>query len=141
MANRRNLLLVLINLPFALVGGVVIAFVTGTTLSVGSLVGFVTIFGITLRNSMLILSHYEHLVSVEGETWGADTAVRGTSERLAPILMTALVTALAILWRLPVGHRATRSKAHGDRHSRRSRDLHSSQSPDDANPGTPLRPI
>jgi CzcA family heavy metal efflux pump len=97
MGNYRSLLLVLINLPFALVGGVLAAFITGGKLSIGSLVGFVTIFGITLRNSMLMLSHYEHLVSMEGAAWGVDTAVRGASERLAPILMTALVTALAML--------------------------------------------
>jgi len=95
--GSRSLLLILVNLPFALVGGVLAAFITGTTLSIGSLVGFVTIFGITLRNSMLMLSHYEHLVSVEGATWGLETAIRGASERLAPILMTALVTALAML--------------------------------------------
>ncbi len=97
MGHSRNLVLVLLNLPFALVGGILAAFLTGITLSIGSLVGFVTIFGITLRNSMLMLSHYEHLVSVEGAIWGLETAVRGASERLAPILMTALVTALAML--------------------------------------------
>lgn len=97
MENYRNLLLVLVNLPFALVGGVLVVFAFGGGLSLGSLVGFVTIFGITLRNSMLMISHYEHLVSVEGMTWGLEAAVRGASERLAPILMTALVTALGLL--------------------------------------------
>ena len=97
MANYRNLLLVLMNLPFALVGGVLVVFMTGVGLSLGSLVGFVTIFGITLRNSMLMISHYEHLTSVEGMTWGLEAAIRGASERLAPILMTALVTALGML--------------------------------------------
>jgi CzcA family heavy metal efflux pump len=97
MDNYRNLLLVLVNLPFALVGGILVVFTTGGTLSLGSLVGFVTIFGITLRNSMLMISHYEHLVSVEGMTWGLEAAIRGASERLAPILMTALVTAFGML--------------------------------------------
>jgi len=97
MGNYRNLLLVLLNLPFALVGGVLAALFTGGNLSLGSLVGFVTLFGITLRNSIMLISHYEHLVEVEGMSWGLDTAFRGASERLAPILMTALVTGLGLL--------------------------------------------
>jgi CzcA family heavy metal efflux pump len=97
MGNARNLLLVLVNLPFALVGGVVAAAVTGGDLSLGSLVGFVTLFGITLRNSIMLISHYEHLVEAEGMSWGLQTAMRGASERLAPILMTALVTGLGLL--------------------------------------------
>jgi Cu/Ag efflux pump CusA len=97
MGNYRNLLLVLSNLPFALVGGVLAALATGGNLSLGSLVGFVTLFGITLRNSIMLISHYEHLVEVEGTGWSLDTALRGASERLAPILMTALVTGLGLL--------------------------------------------
>ena len=97
MRNDHNLLLVLLNLPFALVGGVLAAWVTGGYLSLGSLVGFVTLFGITLRNSIMMVSHYEHLVEVEGMTWELDTALRGAAERLAPILMTALVTGLGLL--------------------------------------------
>jgi CzcA family heavy metal efflux pump len=97
MQNYRNLLLVLANLPFALVGGVLIALATGGTLSLGSLVGFVTLFGITLRNSIMLISHYEHLVQGEGEQWNWHTALRGASERLAPITMTALVTGLGLL--------------------------------------------
>lgn len=97
MGNYRNLLLVLANLPFALVGGVLAALLTGGNLSLGSLVGFVTLFGITLRNSIMLISHYEHLVEVESMAWGLDTALRGASERLAPILMTALVTGLGLL--------------------------------------------
>src|SRR5438445_2618385 len=97
MQNYRNLLLVLANLPFALVGGVFVAFTTGGNLSLGSLVGFVTLFGITLRNSIMLISHYEQLVQVEGMDWSWGTALRGASERLSPILMTALVTALGLL--------------------------------------------
>jgi Cu/Ag efflux pump CusA len=97
LTNWRNLLLVLLNLPFALVGGVLAVFAGGGTLSLGAMVGFVTLFGITLRNSIMLISHYEHLVEVEGQVWGYPTAVRGASERLAPILMTALVTALGLL--------------------------------------------
>ena len=95
--NWRNLLLVLANLPFALVGGVLAGFATGGLLSLGSMVGFVTLFGITLRNSIMMISHYEHLVEAEGRSWGAETAVEGAADRLAPILMTSLVTALGLL--------------------------------------------
>ena len=93
----RNLLLILANLPFALVGGVLAVFASGGSLSIGSLVGFVTLFGITMRNSIMLISHYVHLVNVEGSTWNLETAWRGASERLLPILMTAIVTALGLL--------------------------------------------
>ena len=95
--SGRNLLLILSNLPFALVGGVLAVFATGGLLSVGSLVGFVTLFGVTMRNSIMMISHFDHLVREEGLTWGLEAAIRGASERLLPILMTALVTALGLL--------------------------------------------
>ena len=97
LMNARNLLLVLANLPFALVGGVLAVFAGGGMLSLGAMVGFVTLFGITVRNSIMLISHYEHLVAVEGREWGYRTAIDGASERLIPILMTALVTALGLL--------------------------------------------
>ena len=97
LGSARNLLLVAVNLPFALVGGVVALFLSRGELSVGSLVGFVTLFGITLRNSIMMISHYDHLVRVEGFAWGRDAAIRGASERLVPILMTSIVTALGLL--------------------------------------------
>jgi CzcA family heavy metal efflux pump len=97
MGHWRNVLLVLLNLPFALVGGVLGVFASGGELSLGSLVGFVTLFGITLRNSIMLISHYEHLVVTEGMLWDAETALRGAGDRLAPILMTALVTAFGLL--------------------------------------------
>jgi CzcA family heavy metal efflux pump len=97
LGHYRNLLLVLLNLPFALVGGILVVLAMGGRLSIGSMVGFVTLFGITLRNSIMMISHYEHLVSVEGMTWGLEAAIRGASERLAPILMTASVTAFGLL--------------------------------------------
>ena len=59
--------------------------------------GFVTLFGITTRNSIMMISHFEHLVRSEGMAWGLETAMRGASERLIPILMTALVTAIGLL--------------------------------------------
>ena len=97
MHNLPNVLLVLVNLPFALVGGIVAVYFTTDALSIGGLVGFVTLFGITTRNSIMLLSHYEHLVTVESAEWGLATAVRGATERLIPILMTALVTGLGLL--------------------------------------------
>lgn len=97
LMNGRNLLLVLANLPFALMGGVLAVFASGGILSLGAMVGFVTLFGITLRNSIMLISHYEHLIMVEGREWGYRTAIDGASERLAPILMTALVTGLGLL--------------------------------------------
>jgi Cu/Ag efflux pump CusA len=95
--NLRNLSLVLINIPFALMGGVLAAWLGGGYLSLGSIVGFVTLFGITMRNSIMMISHFEHLVADEGMTWGHEAALRGASERLLPILMTATVTALGVL--------------------------------------------
>lgn len=95
--NWRNLLLVLVNLPFALVGGVLAVFGTGGLLTLGSMVGFVTVFGITVRNSILMIAHYEHLVAVEGMPWGAAVAIRGAADRLPPIMMTSLVTGLGLL--------------------------------------------
>ena len=95
--SLRNLALTFLNLPFALVGGVLAVLATGGWLSLGSLVGFVTLFGITLRNSIMLVSHYQHLVDAEGATWSKETATRGAQERLPSILMTALVTALGLL--------------------------------------------
>jgi len=95
--NLHNLLITSINLPFALIGGVIAVVASGGWMSLGSLVGFVTLFGITLRNSIMLVSHYQHLVQVERMPWNADTALRGAAERLPSILMTALVTALGLM--------------------------------------------
>jgi Cu/Ag efflux pump CusA len=95
--SLRRLLLILANLPFALVGGVTVVYMMGGVLDVGSLVGFVTLFGITTRNSIMMVSHWQHLHEVEGLPWGSDLIFRGARERLAPVLMTALVTALGLL--------------------------------------------
>lgn len=96
--NRlRNLTITFLNLPFALIGGVIAVLLTGGWLSLGSLVGFVTLFGITLRNSIMLVSHYQHLVEAENQPWGLDTALRGAAERLPSILMTALVTGLGLM--------------------------------------------
>ncbi len=95
--SPRNLMLVLANLPFALMGGVLAAFLSGGALNLGALVGFVTLFGITTRNSIMLVSHAEHLVLKEGFAWDGATALRAAEERLVPILMTATVTSLALL--------------------------------------------
>ena len=89
--------LVLANLPFSLIGGILAIAITGIGLSLGALVGLVTVFGISARNAILLLAHYEELVSVEGNPWDIPTVLRGAQERLIPILMTAAVTALGLL--------------------------------------------
>ena len=97
IGSLRHTLVTLVNLPFSLVGGVISVLLIGQTLSVGSVVGFITLFGITVRNSIMLISHYQFLVEREQMTWNLDTAIRGAQERLPSILMTALVTALAML--------------------------------------------
>jgi len=89
--------LVFFQLPFALVGGVFTIVLTGGVVSLGSLIGFITVLGIAARNSILLISHYRHLQLFEGEKFGINLVVRGAIERLSPILMTALTTALALL--------------------------------------------
>jgi CzcA family heavy metal efflux pump len=89
--------LVFASLPFALVGGVAAAFLTGGILSLGSLVGFVTVLGIAARNGVMLVSHYRHLEEQEGVPFSRDMIIRGAEERLVPILMTACATALALL--------------------------------------------
>ena len=66
-------------------------------MSLGAMVGFVALFGIAARNTILLMSHYDHLVGAEGEAWGLSTALRGAEERLTPVLLTAMLTALALL--------------------------------------------
>lgn len=95
--DGRTVTLILATTPFALVGGVIAVALTGATLSIGSLVGFVTLFGIVARNAILLVAHVEHLIGVEGAPWSLATVLRGARERLVPILMTALVTALGLL--------------------------------------------
>ncbi|HKE95663.1 MAG TPA: efflux RND transporter permease subunit [Povalibacter sp.] len=94
---RANAWLVMINLPFSLIGSVLAIALTGIGLSLGAVVGLVTVFGVSARNSILLLAHYEHLVEVEAAPWTLDTVLRGARERLTPILMTAAVTALALM--------------------------------------------
>jgi Cu/Ag efflux pump CusA len=79
------------------VGGVLAAFASGGIVSLGSLVGFLTVLGIAARNGIMLISHFQHLEEHEGETFGPALVLRGARERLSPILMTALASALALL--------------------------------------------
>ncbi|OQX13898.1 MAG: multidrug transporter AcrB [Thiothrix lacustris] len=90
-------LIIMGNIPLALVGGVAALWLGGQTLSVASLVGFITLAGISTRNGILKISHYLNLARHEGETFGIPMIVRGSLERLTPVLMTALVAAFALL--------------------------------------------
>ncbi|HEU4604447.1 MAG TPA: efflux RND transporter permease subunit, partial [Steroidobacteraceae bacterium] len=88
--------LVMANIPFSMIGSILIIAITGIGISLGAVVGLVTVFGISARNAILQLAHYEHLVQVEGARWDSATVIRGANERLIPILMTAIVTALGL---------------------------------------------
>ncbi|MDZ4150881.1 efflux RND transporter permease subunit, partial [Methylicorpusculum sp.] len=96
LGSFRHTLITLVNLPFSLVGGIAAVLLSGESLSIGSVVGFVTLFGITVRNSIMLLSHYRYLTETEGKPWNLETVTQGAQERLPSILMTALVTALAM---------------------------------------------
>jgi Cu/Ag efflux pump CusA len=84
-------------LPTALVGGVLAAFLAGGSISLGSLVGFLTVLGIAARNGIMLILHYQHLEQREGQPFGLDLVMRGARERLAPIVMTATATGLALV--------------------------------------------
>jgi Cu/Ag efflux pump CusA len=93
----RHVLLVLLSLPSTLIGGVAAVALTGGTLTLGAMVGFVALFGMAARNTILLVSHYDHLVHEEAQPWNLATASRGAEERLTPVLLTALLTGLALL--------------------------------------------
>ena len=89
--------IVALTIPFALVGGVAGVMLDNQIISLGSLVGFVTVLGIAARNGIMLVSHYRHLEEQEGEVFGSGLVQRGSEERLAPILMTVLATGLALV--------------------------------------------
>ncbi len=94
--NFRQAILVMANLPLALIGGIVTIFFTGGIITIASLVGFITLFGIAVRNGILLVSHYKYLMDQEGKPL-LEAVVQGSMERLSPVLMTALTTGLALL--------------------------------------------
>jgi Cu/Ag efflux pump CusA len=95
--SARDALFILLNLPLALIGGVVGIYLTGGVLSVASIIGFITVFGVAARNGIMMISHIRHLQTVEGVASFREAVRRGAMERLAPILMTALAAGLALL--------------------------------------------
>src|SRR5918993_1227475 len=101
--SLRLALLLFLTLPMALVGGVLAVWLGGGILTLGSLIGFLTVFGIAARNGILMISHFQHLEGEEGEPFGPGLVLRGAKERLAPILMTAGATRLALVPRAVAG--------------------------------------
>ena len=94
--GARLATIMFVTLPVALVGGLLAAWGAVGTISLGALIGFFAVLGIAARNGILLVSHLQHLEREEGEPFGVGLVLRGASERLSPILMTALATALAL---------------------------------------------
>ncbi len=95
--SARDALIIMLNLPLALVGGVLGVYASGGVLSVASIIGFITLFGIATRNGIMLVSHVRHLLEAEGVSDLREAVERGASERVSPILMTALAAGLALI--------------------------------------------
>ena len=132
----------MLNLPLALIGGVLGVYLSGGVLSVASIVGFITLFGIATRNGIMLVSHIRHLQEQEGVTDFRTAVIRGATERLVPILMTALAAGLALV---PIALSAGRarqrdSSADGDGHHVRTPQFDGAEHDRRPNPLRTIRP-
>jgi Cu/Ag efflux pump CusA len=95
--QTKDALLIMVNLPLALIGGVAGVFLSGGVLNVATLIGFITLFGIATRNGIMLVSHIQHLRRQEGVTDFREAVERGARERVVPIVMTAMAAGLALI--------------------------------------------
>ena len=141
--RSRDAVIVMVNLPLALIGGVAGVYLAGGVLSIAALIGFITLFGIATRNGIMLVSHIQHLMNEEGVTDFREAVERGAHERLVPILMTAMAAGLALI---PLGARRRQagerdSDADGDRHPLRVDDIDAAQHVRRADAVSPVRAV